>query len=69
MDLQQIGKNIRALRIQKGLRQEDLAEMAGLSTKYNSVIERGIQIPSLETFCLQSIYYRLFPFLFAKKKM
>ena len=54
MDLKRIGENVRTFRIKRRLKQEDLAERAGLSTKYIGVIERGEKIPSLETFCLLS---------------
>lgn len=50
MGLETIGKNIRRFRLEKGLRQEDLAERAGLSDKYISMIERGMKTPALETF-------------------
>ena len=45
-----VGKNIRKYRQEKKLRQEDLAEKAGLSTNYIGMIERGEKIPSLESF-------------------
>lgn len=45
-----IGKNIRKHRQQKKLRQEDLAELTGLSTNYIGMVERGEKIPALETF-------------------
>ena len=44
-----IGKNIRNCRIEKKMRQEDLAEKTGLSTNYIGMIERGEKIPSLES--------------------
>lgn len=44
-----IGKNIRKCRIEKKMRQEDLAEKTGLSTNYIGMIERGEKIPSLES--------------------
>lgn len=50
MALDPIGKNIRKYRLEKRLRQEDLAERAGLSTNYIGMVERGEKIPSLETF-------------------
>lgn len=45
-----IGKNTRKYRLEKKLRQEDLAERAGLSTNYIGMVERGEKIPALETF-------------------
>ena len=50
MPLESIGKNIRQYRLEKKLRQEDLAERSGLSTNYIGMVERGEKIPSLETF-------------------
>ena len=50
MTLATIGKNIRKYRLMKKLRQEDLAEKAGLTTNYIRMVERGEKIPSLETF-------------------
>ncbi len=50
MNYESIGRNIRASRIRKKLRQEDLAEMTELSVTYIGMIERGEKIPSLETF-------------------
>jgi hypothetical protein len=50
MNLNSVGKNIRKYRTSKGLRQEDIAERADLSTNYIGMIERGEKTPSLETF-------------------
>lgn len=50
MKLATIGKNIRKYRLIKKLRQEDLAEKAGLTANYIGMLERGQKIPSLETF-------------------
>lgn len=50
MKLATIGKNVRKYRLMKKLRQEDLAEKAGLTTNYIGMVERGEKIPSLETF-------------------
>lgn len=50
MKLDSIGKNIRKCRTDKKMRQEDLAERAGLSTNYIGMVERGEKIPALETF-------------------
>jgi len=49
MGLESIGSNIRKFRLMKKLRQEDLAEKAGLSTNYVGALERGEKVPSLET--------------------
>lgn len=49
MEFGSIGRNIRHYRLKRKLRQEDLAERAGLSTNYIGALERGEKIPSLET--------------------
>ena len=41
MKFESIGKNIRRFRKERGYRQEDLAEMVGLSVNYMGAIERG----------------------------
>ena len=56
MKLESIGKNIRKFRVDRKVRQEDLAEMTNLSTAYIGMVERGEKTPSLETF-LQTWYY------------
>ena len=50
MNYESIGQNIRASRIRKKLRQEDLAELSDLSVTYIGMVERGEKIPALETF-------------------
>ena len=45
-----IGKNLKKYRLQKKLRQEDLAELTGLSANYIGMVERGEKVPALETF-------------------
>lgn len=50
MDYTSIGKHIRTRRIQKKLRQEDVAEMVDLSPNYYGSIERGEKIPAMDTF-------------------
>ena len=50
MDIYSIGANLRKVRKQKKLRQEDVAERADLSVNYVGAVERGERIPSLETF-------------------
>ncbi|MBC3515618.1 helix-turn-helix domain-containing protein [Neobittarella massiliensis] len=50
LNLSSIGKQIRKYRVQKGWRQDDLAEKADLSHNYISLIERGVKLPALDTF-------------------
>ncbi|RKJ55106.1 XRE family transcriptional regulator [bacterium 1XD42-1] len=50
MDLKAIGRRIQKARKAKGLTQEQLAEIVGLSPTHISVIERGVKGPKLETF-------------------
>lgn len=50
MGLESIGKHISEFRRLRKLRQEDLAEITGLSTNYIGAVERREKIPSLETF-------------------
>ena len=50
LNFESIGKNIKAYRIRKKLRQEDLAELSELSVTYIGMVERGEKIPALETF-------------------
>ena len=44
----QFGKRIRALRRHAGLTQEQLAEVAGISVDFLSLVERGICAPSFD---------------------
>lgn len=50
MEMETIGRNIKKYRVEKKLRQEDLAEKTNLSANYIGMVERGKKIPSLETF-------------------
>lgn len=50
MKLDSIGKNLRKCRLDKKLRQEDLAEKTDLSVTYIGMLERSEKLPSLETF-------------------
>lgn len=45
--LQKIGKNIKAERVRKGLSQEQLAELVGVSSRTIGLIENGVQQPKL----------------------
>ena len=49
MQYNSIGTNIRKFRTEKKLRQEDLAERAGLSANYIGMVERGLKEPGLAT--------------------
>jgi transcriptional regulator with XRE-family HTH domain len=53
MNYQQIGNNIRKLRIEKTLTQETFSEAIGISVSYLGQIERGQRTPSIST--LESI--------------
>lgn len=50
MDYRTIGLNLRKIRVENKLRQEDVAEKANLSVNYVGAVERGERLPSLETF-------------------
>ena len=50
MDMKELGKRIRAARVEKGLTQEELAERAEISPTHVSVLERGGNSIKLETF-------------------
>jgi transcriptional regulator with XRE-family HTH domain len=48
MSLEQIfGKNLRALRLEKGWSQEELAEACHIDRTYVSGVERGVRNPTL----------------------
>lgn len=47
-----IKENIKKHRISQNLSQEKLSEIAGVSTDYISLIERGKRTPSIKRLCL-----------------
>lgn len=47
-----IKENIKNLRTSLSLSQEKLSELAGVSTDYISLIERGKRTPSIKRLCL-----------------
>lgn len=47
-----IKENIKKYRISLNLSQEKLSEIAGVSTDYISLIERGKRTPSIKRLCL-----------------
>lgn len=48
MDVRQVfGTNVRRLRLEKGMSQEDFGFAAGIDRTYVSGVERGIRNPSL----------------------
>lgn len=47
MDAVSIGTNIKKYRIEKGIKQSELAEKTGVSANYIGILERGDKAPSL----------------------
>lgn len=45
--LKKLGKNVRAIRLERGWTQEKLAEAAGIHPVYISYIEQGTRNPSI----------------------
>jgi transcriptional regulator with XRE-family HTH domain len=43
-----VGRNVRRIRLEKGLTQERLAEASDLSQQYLSELERGVRNPTLK---------------------
>ena len=50
MNSESVGRRIKSIRQSKGITQEGLAEMAGLSPNHVSVIERGVKVSQLDSF-------------------
>lgn len=50
MDMRRlVGSNVRELRLEKNLTQEQFAELSGLSQQYISGLERGLRNPTIVT--------------------
>ena len=50
MDMRKlVGRNVRRIREQKGITQEQLAELSGFSQQYLSGLERGLRNPTIVT--------------------
>ena len=47
--IETLRKNIKKYRLEKGLTQEKLSELTGISTDYLSEIERGKRTPSIKS--------------------
>jgi transcriptional regulator with XRE-family HTH domain len=45
------GKRLRELRVERGVSQEKLAEMADMHRNYVGILERAKQSPSLDAIC------------------
>lgn len=50
MDKTELGKKLRQARLEKGYTQQLLAELAGIGNVYLGEIERGLKMPSLNSF-------------------
>lgn len=50
MDVKAVGQRIKAARERKNMTQEDLAALIDISPAHISVIERGTNIPRIDTF-------------------
>jgi transcriptional regulator with XRE-family HTH domain len=52
MDMRKlVGRNVRRLRVKKGLTQEQFAERSGFSQQYISSLENGRRNPTVVTLC------------------
>lgn len=54
-----IGKKIRALRLERGLSQEKLAEFVDMSREHISCLERGKNLASIETLYLLANFFEI----------
>ena len=63
--IEQLRKNIKKYRLEKGLTQEKLSELTGISTDYLSEIERGKRTPSIKRFVLIAEALDIEPYKFS----
>jgi transcriptional regulator with XRE-family HTH domain len=61
------GGALKETRLQKGLTQQELADFAGIDRAYISELERGLLMPSLETFFKISYQLKIKPKDFIEK--
>jgi transcriptional regulator with XRE-family HTH domain len=54
-----VGKNIRKIRLNRHLTQEELAEKLDLHPSYIGLIERGLRSPSLETISAIAEFFKI----------
>lgn len=54
-----IGKKVKALRLEKGLSQEKFAECVNMSREHISCIERGKNLASVETLYFMAQYFEI----------
>ena len=54
-----IGEKVRALRLEKGLSQEELAEYVNISQEHISCIERSKNLASIETLLSFAEYFKI----------
>lgn len=64
---QVFGEVVRDLRKEKGVTQEDLAELSGLHTNYISLLERGNRQPTINTIFKLASAFEMKPFKMIQK--
>ena len=47
-----LGENIQTIRKHRGMKQQELADKIGINMQSLSKIERGVNYPTFDTFCL-----------------
>ena len=54
-----IGRKVKSLRLDNGISQEKLAEYVGMSREHISCIERGKNLPTIETLYKLAEYFEI----------